>query len=269
MRRRALLALGVVAIAAAIYHGGIRRGGRDARGLGQARHDRRNVPVHRARVELRPDSGRDAGVLQLRQRDRRRTASAASSAARSSSSAVDDGYNPAQHGPEDEGARRAGSRVRARRRARHRAAGGGHRLPEPAEGAADLRLHRRDRVGRTRQARVAPVHDRLAARLPGRGGDLRPVHRRQPAEREDRDHLPERQLRQGLHQRAPGRPRLPQEPDRQPAGLRGHRHLGRRTRSSRCAGPASTRCSSSARRRRRSAPTRRWPRSGGSRTTSS
>ena len=58
------------------------------------------------------------------------------------------------------------------------------------------------------------------------GGDLRPLHRQEPAEREDRDHLPERQLRPGLHQRPPGRTRLAQEPDRQPAGLRGHRHLG-------------------------------------------
>ena len=40
--------------------------------------------------------------------------------------AVDDGYNPAQTVQKTKAARRAGQGVRARRRARHRAAGGGH-----------------------------------------------------------------------------------------------------------------------------------------------
>ena len=47
--------------------------------------DRRDLPVHRPGLELCADPGRDAGVLQLRQREEDATASAASSAARSSS----------------------------------------------------------------------------------------------------------------------------------------------------------------------------------------
>ena len=54
----------------------------------------------------------------------------------------------------------------------------------------------------------------LAARLPGRRRDLRAAHQEQHAEREDRDPLPERRLRQGLHRGSRGRPRPQEESDR-------------------------------------------------------
>ena len=51
---------------------------------------------------------------------------------------------------------------------------------------------------------AVPVDDRLAARLRGRGLDLRQVHRQEPADREARRPLPERRLRQRLPARPEG-----------------------------------------------------------------
>ena len=152
--RRVVFALGVVAIAAAVLLPGAMGGSAATPGVTpQDRDDRRDVPVQRPGIELRADPGRDAGVLQLRQREederqarRLRPPDLVQRRGRR--------LQPGADRAEDQAARRAGQRVRARRRARHRAAGGGDRLRQPAEGAADLRLHRRDRVGRTRQARV-------------------------------------------------------------------------------------------------------------------
>src|SRR5207302_4423343 len=61
--------------------------------------------------------------------------------------------------------------------------------------APPLRGDRRHEVGRSQGT---PVDDGLAADLPGRGAHLRGVHPEASAEREDRDPLSERRLRQGL-----------------------------------------------------------------------
>jgi len=49
---------------------------------------------------------------------------------------------------------------------------------------------------------LAPVHDRLAASLPGRVADLRQGRARQSPSRQDRRALPERRLRPGLSERS-------------------------------------------------------------------
>ena len=54
-----------------------------------------------------------------------------------------------------------------------------------------------------------PVDDRLAARLRRRGPPLRDRHQQEPSEREDRDPVPERQLRQGLRRTASSRRSAP------------------------------------------------------------
>ena len=124
----------------------------------------------------------------------------------------DDGYNPREHRSADAQVRRAGSRVRAGRRARHGAAAGGRGVPEPAEGSAALRLDGRHDV--RPRLREVPVDDRLAAGLRGRRRDLRQVHRQEPAGREARHHLPERRLRRQLPERPQGRPRVAHVADR-------------------------------------------------------
>ena len=68
-----------------------------------------------------------------------------------------------------------------------------------AQGAGHLRVLRLPLLGRRREA---PVHVRLAARLPGRGQDPRPVHRREPQGQEGRLLRPERRLRRRRRRRA-------------------------------------------------------------------
>ena len=101
------------------------------------------------------------------------------------------------------------------------------------------------------------VDDRLAAGLRGRGRGLREVAREEPPEREDRRHLPERQLRPGLRQRPQERPRLEDVEHHLAAGLR--RDGAERRRPGRGAegGEPGRALHLRARRRRRSAPTRR------------
>ena len=70
---------------------------------------------------------------------------------------------------------------------------------------------------------AVPVDDRLAARLPARGQVLRAGDRPQQPEREDRRHLPERRLRQGLHRGPRGRSRRQGVEHRRQGAVRGHR----------------------------------------------
>ena len=152
---------------------GGRHGRRDTdRNAGRHRPDnpsRGNLPAQRAGLWLRTDSRGDEGVLLVRERPARRQRPPDRLQVRRRR------IQPREHRPADPQVRRAGSRVRAGRRARHGAAAGGRGVPEPAEGAAALRLdgghHLRPRL------REVPVDDRLAAGLRGRGRDLRQVHR--------------------------------------------------------------------------------------------
>jgi hypothetical protein len=104
----------------------------------------------------------------------------------------------------------------AGRRARPAPDGGAQYLN--SERFPDIRLdgchHVRPRL------REVPVDDRLAARLRRRRRDLRQVRRPEPAEREDRHHLPERQLRRQLPERLQGRSRVAYVADRLGAGIR-------------------------------------------------
>ena len=67
--------------------------------------------------------------------------------------------------------------------ARHADQHGDPEVPEPEEGAAALRRHRRVEVG---QSQGVPVDDGLPARLPHRGRDLRQAHPGQRQGRQDR-----------------------------------------------------------------------------------
>ena len=240
--RRAFLALGVVAIAAAVLLPGAFGGARgDSGRLGQdrSRSAGRSRSPGRRRATRRSRSGcrRTSATSTRRRTNGKRGVFGRQIVFK----AVRRRVQPGEHGAEDEAARRAGSRLRARRRPRHRAAGGGHRVRQPAEGAADLRLHRRDRVGRPRQARVAPVHDRLAARLPGRGGDLRPVHRRRTC-RARRSGSSTRTTATAGTTSTASRPGSARTRARSSASRASRSPTRRsRTRCSRCAGPASTR----------------------------
>ena len=135
------------------------------------------------------------------------------------------------------------------------------------EGAAALRRHRRDQMGRPEEL---PLDHGLAADLPVGGPDLRQVPAREAPERQDRHPLPERRLRQGLRQGPEGRARRQgEDDDRRRSALRDLRPDGRLADRATSRPPAPT-CSSTSRRRnsppRRS---RRRPRSAGSRCTSS
>src|SRR5439155_1248649 len=183
--------------------GALRRGGEPRRTRGDERrldwrdqdvdHARRHVPAERPCVELRADPRRHEGLLQLRERPPRRRPQARRRRPPDHLEVLRRRVQPGEHRAADAEARRAGQGVRARRRPRHRAAAGGARLPQPAEGPPGVRFDRCDHVGP--RVRPVPVVDRLAARLPGRGRALRQVHRRESEEREDRRHLPERRLR--------------------------------------------------------------------------
>ncbi len=65
-------------------------------------------------------------------------------------------------------------------------------IPQPEEGAAAVRRHRRRQVG---QLQEVPLDHRLAAELPHRGADLRQIHPQGEARRQDRHPLPERRFR--------------------------------------------------------------------------
>ena len=71
------------------------------------------------------------------------------------------------------------------------------------EGAAPVPGHRRHQVGRSEEL---PLDARLQPQLPGRGRDLRQVPAEEQAQREGRDPLPERRLRQRPAQGREGRP---------------------------------------------------------------
>ena len=92
---------------------------------------------------------------------------------------------------------------------------------EPAEGAAPLRGHRRHQVERPEEL---PVDDGLPAQLPDGRARLRGRRAQEPPQREGRDPVPERRLRQGLPEGLRGRARRGrQEDDRAEAELRGDR----------------------------------------------
>ena len=114
------------------------------------------------------------------------------------------------------------------------------------EGAAPAARHRRHEVGRSE---ALPVDDGLQPELPVRRPDLRQVPAQEQAEREDRDPLPERRLRQGRAEGREGRPRRgAREDDRRRGDLRGHRPDGRFADRSRCRARAPTPSSTSRRR---------------------
>ncbi len=77
----------------------------------------------------------------------------------------DDALQPHSDRHADDQARRAGQGIRNGRGTGHRAAAGGSELPQQEQGAAALRVHRRDVLGCT--AEGVQVVARLAARLPG------------------------------------------------------------------------------------------------------
>ena len=123
----------------------------DAGRYGEVDPARGHVPPQRAGVGLRPDPGRHGRVLLVRQRARRRQRPQDQLQVRRRR------LQPGEHRADHAQVRRAGSCVRARRRSRHRAADSGAPVPEPEQGAAALRLHRRD-----------DVRPRLLARTRGR-----------------------------------------------------------------------------------------------------
>ena len=167
---------------------------------------------------------------------------------------------PGEHGPADAEARRAGQGLRARRRRSAPSRSRRSRLPEPAKvpqiyvstGATEFE----------QELQATAVDDRLAARLPGGGPRSTAATSCQNLPNAKiGDHLPERQLRQGLHRRPQVGPRLHKSQNivsqqgfdvtatcvaNQVAALRrvGRRHA----------------VDLRARRRRRSARTRRWRR---------
>ena len=173
---------------------------------------------------VRADPDGHEGVLQLRQpRARGPTASAASTAGRSSGSTTTTATTRPTRSSCTRQAGRAGQGLRDRRHARHRAQPGRPAVPEPAEGAADPRLDRRERVGPAVQA--VPVDDRLAARLHRRGSSLRALASRR-TRRTRRSRSSTRTTTTARTTSTASRSALgaQEEPDRRGAGLRGHGH---------------------------------------------
>ena len=176
--------------------------GGDAGRHGEADHARRHPPAQRAGVAYAPIPAGMKAYFSTSTPKRRRQARRLRPP--DQLELLRRRVQPGEHGPADAQARRAGQGLRDARRSRHREPAGGAGLPERA---------RRCRSSSSRPARpsssdytTAPVDDRLAAGLRGRG-HLRQVHREEPAEREDRRALPERRLRQRLPARPQGGPR--------------------------------------------------------------
>ena len=148
------------------------------------------------RARLQRDRARLAGVLQLRQRPRRRV--------RAQDPPDHQGrrLQPDQHGQRRSPARAPEQRVRDLRGPRHADAHQGGRLPERLEGARHLRGLGLPVLG---QRHEPAVHVRLAAQLHDRGQDPRPVPQAALRRQEDRRPLPGRRLRPGRPGRDPGR----------------------------------------------------------------
>ena len=208
---------------------------RSARRLGRRRRDGRrdvvgdagryrevdpargHVPPQRAGLGLRAHPGRHGRLLLVHEREARPLRPADRVQVRGRR------LQPGQHGSAHAQVRRAGSRVRARRRARDRASDGGAPVPEQRK-VPQLFVS----TGATtfdRDFTTLSVDARLAARLRGRRLDLRQVHRQEPPDREARRALPERRLRQRLPPRAEGGPHGPApDADHRCRAVRPERH---------------------------------------------
>ena len=183
--------------------------------------DWRHVPAFGPCVAVRDDPGGDEGLLLVHQRPPRARRQARRLRPPDHLELQGRPVLAAERRAAHARPRRAGQRVRGRRLARHRGQPRDPAVPELEEGPAHARLDGRDDVGRGLEA--VPVDDRLAARLPARGQVLRAGDRPQQPEREDRRHLPERRLRQGLHRGPRGRSRRQGVEHRRQGAVRGHR----------------------------------------------
>ena len=140
MRKTFLLLAAALAVSAVVVRDGRCDVVGDAGRYGEVDPARGHVPAQRAGVGLRADPGRHGRVLLVRQRARRRQRPQDQLQVRGRR------LQPGEHRADHAQVRRAGPRVRARRRARDRAADCGAPVPERQQGAAAVRLDRRDDV---------------------------------------------------------------------------------------------------------------------------